>query len=961
MLWHLQIDPAEGRTDVEGRRVAADAEELGLSGPWKVSASRGFLIEGALSAEAIGRASETALVDRVVESYQVRPSGHESNGAGAVVHVLPKPGVTDPEAESARAVLRDLGFDVDNVRTCRTYRVEGPGASLSRLIERVLANDAVEQAIVGAIPFDRLGQGQPYHFRRIDVPIRGMDDASLVYLSKTGQLYLSLAEMNAIRAHFRDLGRDPTDCELETIAQTWSEHCSHKTLRGKIEFRGALIDNLLKQTIFKATRDLSLNWLVSVFADNAGIVQFDDEHDVCFKVETHNHPSAIDPYGGANTGLGGVIRDPLGTGLGAKPICNTDVFCVAPPDLPIAALPTGVLHPKRVLKGVVAGVRDYGNRMGIPTVNGALVVDPGFLANPLVFCGTVGVLPRGMSSKRVEPGDLIVAIGGRTGRDGIHGATFSSAELTGESEAVSGGAVQIGNAITEKMLLDVVLQARDRGLFRSITDCGAGGFSSAVGEMGAPLGAEVDLDLAPLKYDGLSYTEIWISEAQERMVLAVPPESWAELKALCDSEHVEATALGRFVATGRLTLRYKGQSVGDLSMEFLHEGRPAVVRAATFTPPAEIPVSLPSRNDYTGDLIKILGSWDVCSKEWIVRQYDHEVQGRTVIKPLVGARDDGPGDASVVRPVRGSTRGLAIACGINPRFGRLDPYAMAACAIDEAVRNCVAVGADPDRIALLDNFCWGNTERPETLGALVLAAQACHDLALVYGTPFISGKDSLNNEYTHDGQSLAIPPTLLISAMGQVPDVRRCVTMDLKEPGNVLLIAGMTHAALGGSHWLLTQGMEGGQVPRVEPALGRSLFRAVHAAIRRRLVRSCHDLSEGGLAAALAEMALAGGLGASVSLRDAPHDKNAEDDGVCLFSESPSRFLLEVRAHDVSALADIFAGLPLGRLGEVTGGDGASDPDSATPRLIVTGLGASTVIDAPVMDLKAAWQRSLRW
>ena len=422
-----------------------------------------------------------------------------------------------------------------------------------------------------------------------------MDDAALMPLSKSGQLYLSLAEMQAIQAHFQALGRDPTDCELETLAQTWSEHCSHKTLRGRIEFEGEIIDNLLKQTIFKATRDLNLDWLVSVFADNAGVVRFDDEHDVCFKVETHNHPSAIDPYGGANTGLGGVIRDPMGTGLGAKPICNTDVFCVAPPDLPPDALPPGVLHPRRVLKGVVAGVRDYGNRMGIPTVNGALVVDPAFLANPLVFCGTVGVIPRGLSEKHVEPGDRIVAIGGRTGRDGIHGATFSSAELTGESETVSGGAVQIGNAITEKMVLDVVLQARDRGLFRSITDCGAGGFSSAVGEMGEHLGAEVDLDRAPLKYEGLSYTEIWISEAQERMVLAVPPRTWPELAALCAAEQVEATDLGQFVATGRLTLRYRGEVVADLSMDFLHDGRPPVVRAATYTAAAERPLSLPAR------------------------------------------------------------------------------------------------------------------------------------------------------------------------------------------------------------------------------------------------------------------------------------------------------------------------------------------------------------------------------
>ncbi len=953
MLWHLLIEPAPGRVDGTGRQIAADAADLGLPGPWKVAASRGFLVEGSLSRDDLDRAAREVLADPVVEVFTIRPSHEAVNGAGTLVHVLPKPGVTDPEAESALALLRDIGFGVTGVRTIKSYRLEGPADALPRLISRVLANDAVEQAVVGTLPFEKLGQGRPYKFARVETPIRGLDDKALMVLSKQGQLYLSLDEMKTIQAHFEELGREPTDAELETVAQTWSEHCSHKTLRGRVEFEGEVIDNLLKNTIFKATTDLNLDWLVSVFADNAGVVRFDDEFDVCFKVETHNHPSAIDPYGGSNTGLGGVIRDALGTGLGSKPICNTDVFCVAPPDFPSSMLPTGVLHPKRVLKGVVAGVRDYGNRMGIPTVNGALVVDPGYLANPLVFCGTVGVIPRGMSTKSVLPGDRIVALGGRTGRDGIHGATFSSAELTGESESLSGGAVQIGNAITEKMVLDVILQARDAGLFRGITDCGAGGFSSAVGEMGAETGAVVDLENAPLKYEGLSYTEIWISEAQERMVLAVPPDKWPELKALCDRELVEATDLGEFVDTGRLTLRYHGQIVGDLSMHFLHEGRPKVVRKASFTPPPERPATLVDKDDYSSDLLTIMGLWDVASKEWIVRQYDHEVQGRTVLNPLVGVEDDGPGDASVILPVRGSTRGLAISCGINPRYGRLDPYAMAACVIDEAIRNCVAVGADPSRIAILDNFCWGNCERPETLGALVLAAQACHDIAIAYGTPFISGKDSLNNEYTHEGQSLAIPPTLLISAIGQVPDVRKCVTMDLKAEGNAILLVGSTRLELGGSHWMISQGKDEGRAPSVNPAEARAIFAKMHQAIGQGLIRSCHDLSEGGLAVGLAEMALAGGFGVDASLRDVPCDNDAAHDVALLFSETPSRFLIEVKPADVRAIVDLFGELPIGRIGEVTG--------SADARLVIRGLDGDSRIDAPVHSLKSAWQAPLRW
>ncbi|WP_165224605.1 phosphoribosylformylglycinamidine synthase subunit PurL [Aquisphaera insulae] len=956
MLWHLEIRPSPGRDDLAGRRLAHEAADSGIPGLWDIAVSRGFLIEGPLGREDVERAAREVLVDPVVESFRIHPDGDGSPTSEKIVHVLPRPGVTDPEAESALELLRDLGYAASEIRTIRSYLIDGPEDLRGRLVDRLLANEAVEQVVIGPLPFDRLGQGHSYELRRIIVPIRAMDDRGLVEASRAGQLSLSLAEMKSIQAHFAGLGRDPTDCELETLAQTWSEHCSHKTLKGRIEFEGRTIDNLLKQTIFAATQELNLDWLVSVFSDNAGVVRFDDEVDVCFKVETHNHPSAIDPYGGSNTGIGGVIRDALGTGLGSRPICNTDVFCVAPPDMPAERLPAGVLHPRRVLKGVVAGVRDYGNRMGIPTVNGALAVDPGYLANPLVFCGTVGVIPRGMAFKSVEPGDRIVAIGGKTGRDGIHGATFSSLELTSESESISGGAVQIGNAITEKMVQDVILQARDRGLFHAITDCGAGGFSSAVGEMGEKLGAVVDLDRAPLKYQGLSYTEIWISEAQERMVLAVPPDRWPELEALCRSEHVEATDLGEFAPTGRLTLRYHGEVVADLSMEFLHDGRPAVVRSARFTAPPPRPVEWPERIDYGADLLALLGHWDVCSKEWIVRQYDHEVQGRTVIKPLVGVLDDGPGDASVVLPVRDSYRGLAISCGINPRYGRLDPYAMAACVIDEAIRNCVAVGADPRRIALLDNFCWGSTDRPETLGSLVLAAQACHDLALAYKTPFISGKDSLNNEYSHEGKSLAIPPTLLISAIGQVPDVRRCVTMDLKEPGNLLVIVGTTRDEMGGSLWGHVRGIEGGSAPRVDAELGSALFRAVHIAISRGLVRSCHDLSEGGLAVALAEMAIASGLGVEASLRDVPCDDAAAIDPILLFSESPGRFLLEVQPRHYATLADVIGALPMGKIGEVR--EAAA---GGVPTLTISGLDHRPVVAAAVPDLKDAWQRTLRW
>jgi phosphoribosylformylglycinamidine synthase subunit PurSL len=1061
MLWEVDVYPAEGQPDLLGRQVAASAAELGLAQNLGVLAARSYLIQGGLDHCQIERIANELLTDRVVEIAVVAPVGngalaappYSPLSAGAAVntsptphtprllHVLLKPGVMDPVAQSVSSAIADFGIRAEAVRTLKKYWVQGLAEDrVETLCQKVLANDAIEQAIVGPLTFQHLEVGSPYQFRLATVPIRGMDDAALQRLSLEGQLYLSVVEMRTIQAHFQSLGRDPTDVELETIAQTWSEHCSHKTLTGRIRYQGPEgerhFENMLRETIFAATQKIRKDlgpddWCVSVFQDNAGVVRFDDEHNIVFKVETHNHPSALEPYGGANTGIGGVIRDPMGTGMGAKPICNTDVFCFAPPDTPPESLPPGVLHPRRVAKGVVAGVRDYGNRMGIPTVNGAIYFDPRYLGNPLVYCGNIGILPRDQSFKHQQAGDLIVAVGGRTGRDGIHGATFSSAELTSHSETISGGAVQIGNAITEKMVLDVLLVARDRGLYSAVTDCGAGGFSSAVGEMGEKIGAEVWLDRAPVKYEGLSYTEIWISEAQERMVFSVPPEKWDELSALCDSEGVEATVIGKFVPTGRLVLKYHDQQVADLAMEFLHDGRPPVVRDAVYAPPlrgtraagrgegqgvrtdaTEAPAGATlseirawaetklqevteelarlrpyldgtkeggsSVPDLTRTLLRILGSLNVCSKEWVIRQYDHEVQGGSVIKPLVGVVNDGPSDAAVLRPVLGSRRGIVVSCGMNPCYGDLDPYWMAASAIDEAVRNCVAVGANPRRIAILDNFCWGNTDRPETLGSLVRAALACYDVATVLGTPFISGKDSLNNEFRPSGKGdsphlperpegccaqmrtvplsakdakepISIPPSLLISALGQVDDVRHCVTMDLKEPGNLLYIVGETKDELGGSHFALVQGITGGEVPKVDPHAAKKTFDALHRVIYSGLVRACHDLSEGGLAVAAAEMAFAGGVGAKIALENVPCE--GDFDAVTrLFSESNTRFLCEVRPENAEAFEAALAGVTCARIGEVTN----------TTRLQVTADG-TTAIDAEVAALKEAWQNPLRW
>ncbi|MAX39150.1 MAG: phosphoribosylformylglycinamidine synthase subunit PurL [Gimesia sp.] len=970
MLCEVEIKPADNQIDREGARILKECQVLGANSIRTVQTAHSFLLEGNLDQAGIDKIARTLLADPIVETFEIRilsGATSETTDSEPLLNVMFKPGVTDNTANSAREAICDLGLAVENVATCRKYWVNADASSdeIDRMAAKVLSNEAIEYVVRGPLQMDSIKLGSEYTFELVTIPIRKMNDKQLETLSREGQLYLNLTEMKTIKAYYVSQKKDPTDVELESIAQTWSEHCSHKTLAGRIHFkdgeRDLHFENMLKETIFAATTQIrkslgEKDWCVSVFADNAGVITFDEKQDVCFKVETHNHPSALEPYGGANTGLGGVIRDPLGTGLGGKPVCNTDVFCFAPPDIPYSELPAGVLHPKAVATGVVSGVRDYGNRMGIPTVNGAVYFDERYLGNPLVYCGNVAMLPVGKSEKQqAQPGHYIVAVGGRTGRDGIHGATFSSAELTSESEMLSGGAVQIGNAITEKMMLDVILEARDQELFSAITDCGAGGFSSAVGEMGEKTGAEVWLDQCPLKYAGLSYTEIWISEAQERMVLAIPPENWEAFEKLCADEGVEASVIGKFTDTSHLVLKYQDQVVADLEMSFLHDGRPPVVREAVYKVPAFTPLTPPQRENYTKDLTSILSSLNVCSKEWIIRQYDQEVQAGSVVKPLVGVQNDGPSDAAVVRPDLTSTRGLVISCGMNPRYGDLNTHWMAASAIDEALRNCVAVGADPAKIAILDNFCWGNTDRPETLGSLVAAALACKEFSVAYGTPFISGKDSLYNEYSFENEqgekeTVAIPASLLISAIGQIADVSHAVTMDVKSPGNRIFLVGTTHDELGGSHFALVNRLEGGQVPQVDKEEAPEIFKALHLAIQKQAVRSCHDLSEGGLAVAAAEMAFAGGYGMKLDPTRLPEALELSTPSL-LFSESNTRFLLEVALDKMDVLYECFGDLPLVDIGEVIG----------TRQFTIKGNSGNTAISASLDELKAAWKTPLAW
>jgi len=955
-----------------------------------------YLIEGPLGDEAVARVAGALLSSPVLDRWnEGAASTRGGGGEGRTIEVHPLPGVMDPPALTVASAIHDiLGLDV-RAATGLRCDLEGVTREQADLIARRLLANPVIHAIHAA-PFhpEALPEGTPVEQRVKTISLVELDDAALERLSREAHLFLSLEEMRAIQGEFRRIGREPTDIELETLAQTWSEHCVHKTMKARIRYQsegedridwserpghtrtddGAIIiDNLLRSTVAAATRELideGIDWTLSVFVDNAGVIAFDEERAVCVKVETHNHPSAIEPYGGAATGIGGCIRDIIGTGLAAKPIASTDVFCVAPPDL--AEVPAGCLHPKRILKQMIAGVRDYGNRMGIPTVNGAVAFDERYVGNPLVFCGCVGVMPRDLVHGDARPGDLIVALGGRTGRDGIHGATFSSAELTETHADEFAHAVQIGNAIEEKKVLDAILRARDFDggcLYSAITDCGAGGFSSAVGEMGAEIGAEAHLERAPLKYAGLTYTEIWISEAQERMVLAVPPEKLAALKDLCDEEDVELAELGRFGTRGaELVLNFAGTEVGRLSMHFLHEGIPTPEREAVWRAPAVAATGStdPAPLGIEQTLLDLLAHPDIASKRWIVRQYDHEVQGATVLKPLVGPEGRGAGDAAVIEPAPGSGKGLAIGCGLATGVGDAarggDPYLMALAGIDECVRNLVCVGADPERIAILDNFCWPSCRKPENLAALVRAAEGCYDAAKAYRTPFVSGKDSLNNQFTtEDGRTIEIPPTLLISGIGIVANVDRCVTSDMKRAGSTLILVGRTGEHLAGSHLdrlLESRGRSvesvGGaaRVPTTDLEQGPLAARGVARAIAAGHVLSAHDCSDGGALVAIAEMLIGarGGvsMGAEVDLSAMSWMAGAaRSAAAAAFSENTSRYVLEIAPESESAVRRALEGVPCAVIGRTD--------DSG--RLTAAGL----LVDVGVEDLQAAWEGTLDW
>lgn len=945
-----------------------------------------FTVDKELGQRTLDILKGDALFDPVVQKCIV--DRHTVFNADWVIEVGFKPGVTDNVGRTAKEVIEAISGasfnEGEGVYTSKVYFLTGAltEKDVVRVSEDMLANTLINR--YNYKPFDcyHADSGMGTVVPKVSIAIEpavemfdfSMSIEHLLKLNRERTWALSREELGAIRKYFANpevkgdrikfgLTEKPTDVEIEAIAQTWSEHCKHKIFNATIEYEEdgvrTQINSLFKTYIVGSTDKIRkkkgrADFCLSVFKDNAGVIKFNNKYNLAFKVETHNTPSALDPYGGALTGIVGVNRDPFGTGIGAKLIFNTDVFCFAAPDFH-GEVPPRLLHPKRVLEGVREGVEHGGNKSGIPTVNGSLVFDSGYLGKPLVFCGTCGIMPKIINGKpshekKANVGDKIVMVGGRIGKDGIHGATFSSEEL---SEASPTSAVQIGDPITQKRMTDFLLIARDRGLYTSITDCGAGGISSSIGEMATDTdGCVVHLDRAPLKYHGLAPWEILLSEAQERMTLAVNPSKIDEFLALSRLMNVESTVLGEFTNSGKFHIIYNGKTVAYLDMGFLHNGIPRMSLKAAWERKIIDEKPLEEPKDYAQTLVTVLKRWNICSKEYVVRQYDHEVQGSSIIKPLSGKTNDGPSDAGVVRPDYADYKGVVISHGICPKYSRYDTYHMVACAIDEAIRNNIATGGSLKKMALLDNFCWSDpiaTERnPEgsyKLAQLVRANKALYDYTTYFGVPCISGKDSMKNDYVFEDVRISVPQTVLISAISVISDVRRAVTIDVKESGDVVLVIGRTYPELGGSEYYAQYNRFGNIPPVVRPSVARKTYYAVEKAIRSGIIRSCHDVSDGGLACCMAESAFAGGLGMEVNLSNFPmHDIYRDD--FLLFSESQSRFMITVRKNNLADLEKMLRGLPYGIVGNVRDDN----------KFVVNGLSGKTILDIDTETLKSAWQ-----
>lgn len=995
----VEVTPRElpGMQDTRGESIrgmlAADhGLEIG-----RVRSITGYQVKGDLSGTELLQGLQDLFTDPIIEHGAVNQSLLDDpeffpGAPELAIMVGFKPGVTDNAAQAAHDGLCTLfpHHAEAQVATTMTYLFWDLPADIDGVwLANTLHNPMIERAALATpehcasatwpqLPFPHQPPAAFEPPATVDLEVA---DETLIEISETGLLALNLEEMQAVQAHYRDpairkareeLGlppEAPTDVELECLAQTWSEHCSHKIFAARIQHadketgESREIDSLFKTHIMQPTLDMQkrVDWLLSIFHDNSGVIEWTDEWSLCIKAETHNSPSALDPFGGAMTGIVGVNRDILGTGLGARPIANMDVFCFGPPDFD-GDLPGGLFHPSRVLRGVHAGIRAGGNESGIPTVNGAIVFDDRFIGKPLVYAGTVGIMPRHLADGREShdktptPGDIVYMLGGRVGSDGIHGATFSSLELTEESPS---SAVQIGDPITQKKMLDMVLEARDAGLIQVITDNGAGGLSSSVGEMAELTGgADLDLSVVPLKQAGLSPWEILVSESQERMTVGVREADIPAFEALAALHEVEATAVGTFTDSGAFIVRHGEAVVAHLPMAFLHDGCPQLRLQSEWVQPIHEEPAYPETDAKgMGNILgRILARPNVASKEWWVRQYDHEVIGQSVIKPFCGVNHDAPGDAAVIAPIQGETRGAVVSCGIVPRYSDIDAYAMTAAAIDEAVRNAVCVGVDLDKIAGLDNFCWPDPIESEKtpdgrfkLAQLVRSNQALDDVCRAYDLPCISGKDSMKNDAVLDGKKISIPPTLLYTLLGDHQDVRKAVSSDFKDAGDAIYLLGETHQELGASElaYMLAEETGGGignDVPQVDTERNLAMYRALTSAMDTGLVRSAHDCSDGGLAAAVAECCFGCDAAATLDLSGI----GDVDDWGALFGESQGRIVVTIRPEDSAAFEAAMDGHAHLRLGEV-----------GKARTLKFTRDGETILEANLGRLLDAWKGTL--
>ena len=938
----LEIFFRDLELDTRGRLLRDKLNSLELSTPIdEVWLSEVYTLEGDFTP---ARLQEVAslLLNPVVHDYlidEARPLGT----AEIVLEVGFLPGVTDNVAHSATETLADAWgvalTDAQGVYSSTVYYIKAAKLTLEdrRLIGRILANALIqrldwkdvstyvaEKGMDSIIPRVRLAAGKKVSL--VDLEI---SETELIALGKEGivdhcnkqgqivrrgPLALDLPSLAVIADYFAKVEkRQPTDLELEALAQTWSEHCKHTIFAAVID---DLAEGLYKTYIKGATKKIrqargAEDICVSVFVDNSGAIIFDEEYLVTDKVETHNSPSALDPFGGSITGIVGVNRDTVGFGLGAKPIINRYGFCVADPGdfEPLYRSPGGqnqALRPRRILDGIVDGVRVGGNCSGIPTTQGFLTFHPGYKGKPLVFVGTVGLIPRKTEAGRLShekaarSGDYIVVLGGRVGLDGIHGATFSSEALTGGSPAT---AVQIGDPITQKKFCDaMVKEARQRNLYSSITDNGAGGISCSVAEMARECdGCRVELEKVPVKYPGMAPWEIWISESQERMTLAVPPEKWAELETLLSSRGVEATVIGEFTNSGRCQVSYQGEMVMDMELEFLHNGQPLKRLLTKVRPSVENLIFLPPLDKISlQDLfIKLFKRLNLASHAYVSTQYDFEVQGGSVLKPQVG-NNQVDGFTTVVQPLPESSKGVALSQSLYPALSDLDTYAAAATAIDTAVRNLLAVGTPLSHIALLDNFCWCSSDDPERLWQLKECARACYETAISYGTPFISGKDSMYNDFSgfnsrDEKVTISVPPTILISSIGVMPDISRVRSFAFVKPGDLIYLLGSAGAEIGGSEYLallkdeeLVVAGAWGQAPKFEPKVLLPLYNDLQEWTAAGRCRSLYPLAQGGLALAFGKGAMAQGFGCVFEI------PVSERPDLFLFNEYPGRFLVTI-------------------------------------------------------------------